>query len=407
MRAAVVYCHCMSIREINEQNVAADVEEVQKRLPAGSVAAVVCEREELLGAYARRMRKAGVALRRLPLCLTAETLDKTEADADVRMVVAVGGNTAADCAKYLGKRWGLPVFAAVGSPCALRVLDPYCLLWSGGIWRCVAGAAPCAAALLQEGVTATDNQLPAAFGDIVATAVHLFDLEATERAAGRTPPADLRERVLDIIYAALEQAAQGGRHDPKTAAVLAQAALDLAALSQQKTVLLHGGAESCARTAHMLFSYESRPPLLHGETAFLFGAVLARMYRAFADAPNVFMPPPDNNLRAEKLCEFLGWRETAAVRAASGRLSSSALTAYRLHEYRDELGGLAADVCKLFEEAKRPFRRLYADDGFGCKGVLDESDVRTVAALAPDTFAVAPSALALMRALGFLERYLP
>ncbi|MDE6399143.1 MAG: hypothetical protein K2L51_07465 [Clostridiales bacterium] len=381
-------------------------EEIARLVPAGSVAAVFAECEETLGAYARLLRKRGITARRLPLHTSVRKLQEMQPDADVRLAVALGGNAAADCAKFWGKTHGLPVFAAVTSPCALRVLSPWCELYDGDVLRPVRGVAPQGAAAVCDLVRAGENELPAAFGELAATAVCLFDGAATARATGRRVNATLYERILDEISDTLAYAAEAGREDAHLPCVLAQASLGAARRLQGEEEIFFGGAECCARTAEMLFGYEARKPMLRGETAFVFGAVLAEMYRAFADAPSAFLPPPDNNLRAERLAEYLGWGELTAAKAATGLRLPVALVAYRLGEYRDELSEFAADACRLFEQAKRTFRRLYRDDGFSLRGALDSSDVRAVVALAPDTFPAGLSALALMRELGFLERYL-
>ena len=381
-------------------------EEIVRLAPAGSVAAVFAEREETLGAYARLLRKRGIMARRLPLHTSVQQLQELRPDADVRIVIALGGNAAADCAKYWGKAHGLPVFAAVSSPCALRVLSPYCELYDRGILRPVQGVAPRGAAVLRDLITADGNELPAAFGDLAATAAHLFDGAATARATGGAVSAALYEQVLDGLSDTVTYATTAGRDDARLPVVLAQASLDTARLLQGEENILYGGAECCVRTAEMLLRHEERKPMLRGETAFVFGATLAELYRAFADAPSVFLPPPDNNLRAERLARFLGWNELTAARAATGCGLHVALAAYRLNEYRDDLSELAADACRLFDQAKRTFRRLYRDDGFSLRGALDGSDARAVIALAPDTFPARLSALSLMRELGFLERYL-
>ena len=67
---------------------------------------------------------------------------------------------------------------------------------------------------------------------------------------------------------------------------------------------------------------------------------------------------------------------------------------------------LACDCVKVFDEAKRLFRRMYPDDGYSLKGKIEPSDLKLCMALAPDTFAVTGSALTLMREFGLLERWL-
>lgn len=382
------------------------VAELAKLLPSGSVAAVVAEKEESVRAYARCLRQTGIVLRRIPLCASVEQADATEIEPDVRLVLAVGGGAAADCAKRIGRTAGRPVFVVVTSPDAVRVLDKYCLLTCDGVLRPVEGTIPCGVAFFADGFAPCADRLPYAFGETCATAVHMFDRETALRCAGGAGKAHVREKVFDCLYAALQHVGERRRDDPALPALLAAESLHIAALLQEEGQgTVYGGADTCARTAHMLFTREDRAPVPYGECAFLFGAVLSDLYTTLAEHHGVFVPPPDNNLRAERLAEYLGLSPLVAALAAA-RPPANGLTAYRLNEYRDELSDLAAEVSRFFAAAKKPFRRLYADDGFSLRGILDASDVRCVLALSPDLFPVCDSALTVMRSLGLLERYL-
>lgn len=369
-------------------------------LPGGGMAGVVAERDETLRDYARRLRKAGIGTRRIPL--TEPLAEKP--DDDVRLLVALGGNRAAAYAKRMARRDGLPVFVVITSPCAVRVLDPVCLDFADA--SVCDGTVPVGAAVAEDLVTACGNELPSAFGDICATALRLFDREAYGSAVGKSYCGAVRERALDITYRALDAVTERRRDDPRLCIRLADLAVKSACLSQAEASFTFGSADDCARAAARLFRFEARPPLSHGEFAFLFGAVLSKMYCAFLEAPSFDFPPPDNNLRADRLTELFGLSEHAAVCAAVRRLKNAELAAYRIQEYRDELYDAAAETVRVFEEAKRRFRRLYADDGFGLRGVLEASDVRLVTALAPDLFPANGSMLTLLREFGVLDRYL-
>lgn len=383
------------------------VAKICELVPSGSTAAAFCEHDEDAHDYARKLRRAGICMRRLPLLSCVEEIEAQTADDDVRLVLAIGGNAAADCAKRYAKKHDLPLFAVVCSPCALRVPSPYATLYDGGVLRPVQGVSPAGYALASDALRRRCDELPSAFGELMTAALCLFDREACLRACGKALPPSVRESVFDSLYDALSVAAREGRESERLPEKLAQTALAVAtSMATLECGGVYGSAESCARTAHMLFLREERPFFALGEAAFLFGSVLCRVFCAFADAPAVFTPPPDNNLRAEKLTEYLGLDDMTAARAAMSKLPNAPLAQYRLHEYRDELSELAADTRRLFDEAKRTFRRLYADDGFSLRGRLDASDVRLVLALAPDLFPACDSALTLLRNLGQMDKYL-
>ncbi len=379
------------------------VSEIASRLPHGSVAALVWGREDHAREYARRLRKAGIVSRPYPASDTVQRAQSVALTEDVRMLVAVGGSKEADFAKYAAKIHNLPVFVAVTHSDAVSVLGKSCVLYNGNELCLCEGKEPFGAAIVPELVP--PEHLPAAFGNICACALSLFDREAYARATGTAICPQLHETVLALVYRALDTVAASNRRNPELPARLAQIALRLSYVSQHED-LAHGAADDCARTADMLFRRENRVAPSRGEFAFVFGAVLCAVYREFVRAPHAFTPPPDNNLRAELLCEYLGWDELTAARAAVSRVRNLGLAAYRINEYRDELISASDEAKKVFDEGKKYFRRLYEDDGYGMKNRIDPSDVKTVTALAPDTHPLRGNALLLMRDLGLLERYL-
>ena len=381
---------------------------VTSRLPSGSVIAVVSASRDAAREYLRPLRQAGISGRWIEVQTDIQALRRIELDDDVRMLVAVGGNAAADCAKWLGHTHARPVFVAVTAPFATTVLDGYCAVREKGICKVLPCAAPVDAALLEGQVTAAPSELPDAFGGICAVAVSLFDREAYARAVGDARQAIVREQAFDVLFALLDEVAEGGRSNPALPFLLAKTSLALARLSQTESVgFVRGSADDCARLAARLWEYEGREPLGQGEGAFIFGSVLCRMYRAFMQSPPLaFLPPPDNNLRAEKLSEYLGLDDFSAARTAVRRVQCVELAAYRMHEYSDELCEVAGEAERVFDAAARWYKRLYADDGYGLQGVVDASDVRTVVALTPDFFPVFGTALTLLREFGVLERYL-
>lgn len=383
------------------------VDEIARIIPKCSAVAVVAQKDSSAPEYMRRLRRAGMAAR---LIVCGENIDDIAAASivdDVRLIVSYGGNKEADFAKRLGKEKNIKVFAVICTPDAVTVLDRFCALYRGNALVLEEGAVPVCAAVASDLLTVKEGDLPSAFGNICAAALGLFDREAYLRAVGKSGSETVRNKAYDLIYRALDITSKHSRADSQLPIELAEISLKLSLLTQAEDFgFVRASADCCARTAEMLLKRESRALMLRGEYAFVFGSVLSKIYREFAGAPCPFAPPPDNNLRAELIGEYLGLEPLTAASAAVSRVKNSGLAAYRIHEYRDELSEIAACSAKIFEEGKKRFKRLYADDGYSMVGKLDSTDVKTVIALAPDMFPVCGNALMLMREFGLLDRFL-
>jgi len=393
---------CMCITQISDGDGITDIAEL---LPAGSAVAVVAAGAENASEYMRKMRRAGIKPRLLVACGEQRRIPCPNIDDDVRLIAAYGGESEADCAKLLGKERKLPVYFVAATPAAITALTPQCRVWCGTALRLSEGAVPVGAAI-DERACELAKDLPDAFGGICAATAGVFDSEAYLRAVGKSVSPEVREEAFNLAYRALD-CAKKGRNASGLCVELARISLRLASLAQSAGLaFVRGAADDCARTAQMLFAREERAQCGRGELAFLFGCALGKTYLEFVSGESGFTPPPDNNYRAEKLCEYLGFDELTAARAAISRMKNAELAAYRVREYREELGLLACDCVKVFDEAKRLFRRMYPDDGYSLKGKIEPSDLKLCMALAPDTFAVTGSALTLMREFGLLERWL-
>lgn len=401
-----VECECGGHSLITRVAEGDGIAEIAGMLPKGSVAAVIAESEDFTRDFMRALRRQGVATRFILSETDERKLRIEDVGDEVRLFIAYGGEREADCAKRYGKLRGLPVFVCVCSPDAVTVLDGYCELWDGDVLVLKEGAVPVGAALARDKLYGSHN-LPSAFGGICAVAAGLFDREAYARATGKTHCAVVREAAFDLLYAALDVAARKERAGADLPFALAEIALKLSLLAQAGGgCWVRGAADECARAASSLFRREERRRLTRGEFAYVFGAVLSNVYREFARMPRAFTPPPDNNLRAERISEYFGIDELASAKLAVGRMKNVGLAAYRVHEYGEELCEIAEESARVFADAKRRFKRMYPDDGYGLTSVIDASDVKTVIALAPDLYPVRGSALTLMREFGLLERYL-
>lgn len=345
------------------------------------------------GEYMRRLRRRGIK------AFAVEGSIPEEA----RAVIAYGGESQFDRAKALGKSAGVPVYLVCASADAVTAWDGRSMAPSFALGETVAPkSAEVACGMV------SDTNLPAAFGAVCSAAVGIFDCEATCRALGHAVPRVESEEAFSLIYEALDAVKTRERGDRELPEMLCSVALRLSRFAEREETCLfvRGGPDDCARTAAMLLTRESRPVRARGELAFIFAAVLCNFYRELLRSPTSFLPPPDNNVRAEKLAEYLGIDEFTAARLAVCKIKNAELVSYRLGEYSDELASRLGDVSTLIDESKKYFRRLYPDDGFSLRGELDSADIRTVLALAPDAFSGGVSALTLMRELGLADRFL-
>lgn len=368
------------------------IEAIAALVPPLCAAGIVAEEDEAAQSVMRALRRKGVLSVRL---------GKSAPPENVRLIVSVGGDRAANGAKRTGAACTLPVFVLLTTD-ARTAIDGF---FTDGALRSTACPYPVGAAIYSPLLSPVS--LPRVFGGICAACISVCDVEAAARLSGKPVPSAAEEKALDLIYEALSQAKKG-RACASLLPTLIRLSLQIGEVGQANDVTFtRGGADDCARAATLLFRKEGRAPLPFSVFAFLFGQTLARLYCAFSESPPMFCAPPDDNLRAARLGEFLGLDPLTAAHAARPRRADYGLTVFRLREYREEVLARAQECVRVFSEAGRLFRRLFPDDGFSLSDVLDESDMKTVIALAPDLFAPTGTLLGLMRDMGVLDRYLP
>lgn len=359
--------------------------------------AVIAKECDFSREYMRRLRRAGISARIFAPTRVAEETERIDTEQS-RLLVALGGEEEIDCAKYLAALKSLPVFVVAASPAAANAYSLSATVEQNGVLVKKTAAAPEGVAVAAEFMDS--SHLPAAFGGICACVLSALDADIYARVTGARPDEQTVNKALDIAYKALDEVKARFRDDPELLPIICDLSIEASRITKS------GAADDCARCAAALFKYEGRECRPFGELKFLFGAVLVNSYRELTVASSSFVPPPDNNRRAEILGEYLGWDDFVSARAAVSKLGDIPLASYRLKEYSEELKSEIGDACALFDESRKYFRRLYRDDGFSLGGYLDPSDFRTVLALAPDTFGDGKNALAVMRDLGLLERYL-
>ncbi len=308
----------------------------------------------------------------------------------VRVVLGVGGGYVCDCAKYIAAFASLKCGMVVRVHSSASFLVPSASIDGGGMPRLFKTDAPkfvlCDTARLQK---ASGNINAALFGEIASRLVALYDWRFSSLVRG--------EKICDEIYDAalgeidgLLAALRGIGRGAETAGILFESGLKLSALAalEDSSRLFCGGDTACALALEMLMKHEERKSRLRGENELLFSMLLLDIYPKIFEArkQDGFLPPPDNNMRLEKLVEYLGANERAAANSITPYLPEKvmALCDYRIGEYEDELKSELKKFSTRLKAAYKIFRRLYSDDGFSLRGYLDVSETQLCLALAPE-----------------------
>ena len=366
---------------------------IAELLPPASVVSVVYSDEKVFGEYASRLRKRGIVAR-----------PYGEIKGDERMVVSLGGGIDAERARIAADTCELPSFVVLASPDASTALSRVCYDYRSPLFgvKCDFPVGIAVAEDLTRG-----EALAGAFGSVCALAVAAFDYEAGARATGKSPDRSVITAANGLCYRVLDLMREYDRESRALPALMATLTVKCALLSQACDFDLNRGShDDCARTAAALFIREGRKVPERGECAFIFATALSRLYRTSLFYGGEFVPPPDDNLRAELMGEYFGLSEMTAARMTACKIKNAPLAAYRVHEYRDELELSVSDACAAVDEGAKYFRRLFPDDGYAARSYFDRADMRTVIAFAPDSRSANITALTLMREFGLLDKYL-
>lgn len=251
-----------------------------------------------------------------------------------------------------------------------------------------------------------DDNLASVFGEIVS-----LDLEAIETAIcaymrGERPSSAAIETAklltsLTETLKPLEKNREAQKHAVITACRTA------ARIAEREPKLLCGsGASQAAEALRMLCEAESREIGMRGETETVLGAYITDFYiKCLTSFRAEF--PPDNNKRIDRVCEYLGSDLKRACVYVSPIFSPQKmrLTEYRLGEFRTEILRLLAALSARQKAAFKVFKRLYPDDGYSIKTLVDTTDIGICVALAPDVFA-ADTLLSYLKQMGKLEKYI-
>ncbi len=330
---------------------------------------------------------------------------------DAKAVVAVGGGKVLDMAKYAAYRLKVPWFSVVTSLSSDSCLAPFSMLYSGGFKEIYVTAPPVGLIADTNILSGAGEALVAAgYGLAVSKRLAVLDWEFSSKLTG--------EKYCPFIagYAvtAAENAESLGeslmRGDKKAVESLAENVLRLSLLSQimKNSRLSNGGGTHLCFALSGVMESAGRKPRLYGETAYLSAIFLSKVYRAFLRAElTEFLPPPDLNLRAEKLAAVFHTTEAAALKKVRPYMpmEAYAVASHKYREYRADFFASADNAVTALEHSVKAFRRMYGDAGYWIKNYISEQDYRTALALAPD-LREKYTVLTYMRDLGLLDRYL-
>ena len=365
---------------------------VQTVVPAGCGLILLKQDGFDVADLSRNLRRAGYKVyeRTVAVGDGCGELRRLKPQDDVRMVLGVGGGFVADCAKYAAAQNALPSGMIVRVHSSPSFLVPSAALTEESVPRLFKTDSPkmllCDTALLNNG----SDINAAAFGSVVSRLVALFDWKFASVVRNEVFCPEIYEAALGEIDFVLSRLRGISRYDRAVGKILLESGLKLSALCAMSgsSRLFSGGDTACALALKMLQTHESRPSRLQGENEFLFSLLLTEIYpKMFAARKEKgFLPPPDNNMRLERLKEYFGMSEHAAAGNITEYPSDEKMKLYdyRIGEYEQELSGELMRLKTRLTDAYRIFRRLHGDDGYFIKSYMDVSEARLCLALAPE-----------------------
>ncbi len=266
------------------------------------------------------------------------------------------------------------------------------------------GAKPVAAAF---DVADADDNLASSFGEIASLDLCAFDSFFGARMRGEEDDGELYGEVAALVTKLTDALSPCVKNRKKAAELIVEAGKSAARIIERCPGLLHtSGAAQMTEAVRMLYCAEERPIAMRGETEFLLGAFVTDFYIKNLEG-KILEFPPDNNKRIDSLCEYFH----ADVRRACIHTSAvypplkMRLCEYRRSEFKHEFLTRLGGVKRRRAAAFTVFKRLYPDDGYALKNLVDRSDLGICLALAPDVFS-ADTMLSFLKQTGRLEKYI-
>lgn len=412
-------CACGERHELNASFfMGADAEEntaaaMQTLAPSGCGVLLLFEKGFDVSDTARYLRRGGYLVHRMEIERGAgfAELEKQPPSDDVRAVLAVGGGFIADCAKYIAAYSGLECGVVVRAHSSASFLVPSAAIDGGGMPQLFKTRAPKLIVCQPDKLPDSHTFNAAAFGSITSRLIALFDWKFSHIVRGEKLCRAIYETALGEIDGVLARLKGVTRDERGIKETLTESGLRLSALACMSggSRLFSGGDTACALALQTLFAHEGRKSRLQGENEFLFALLLTECYPKLFTVRKEqgFLPPPDNNMRLEKLKEFFGVNERAAAQSITPYVPEKLLSLYdyRINEYSDELKEELKMLQVRLRAAYKIFKRLYSDDGYSLQNYMEESEARLCLALAPEMRAKF-TALTHLKNTGVTDAYL-
>lgn len=369
--------------------------------------------------------KLGIAVERIlrrlqlnvqrDLTLVKSGLDKKILDAfciaeGVRAVVSVGGGRAADAAKYIAFKHGLPVAIVATSSATISYILPSALVLDDGFTIKITTNLPDVFVGDYDIIcTQSSSHLASGFGELASRIFSVFEYKFCCLLSGKplcNNCLDELTSIADSVLTALKGYTKGVNGVVELLIENGERLCRLGGLAENDMIFC-GADSSFSASISMLFGYEKREKKMWGENEFVLSRILAKVYRGILDSTDCFMPPPDNNKRLNALTEYYGVSQISAAKHVVNIISAEGLRLklYRLNEYKQELYSAITEVDCLLEEAYKIFKRLYDDDGYSLINYIDSADAQLAIALAPDCMQQ-DTMLVLLKNMGYLEKYI-
>lgn len=252
-----------------------------------------------------------------------------------------------------------------------------------------------------------DKNLASLFGEVVALDLAAFDLTFGAYMRGERADGTTASDIAKLITETTAELKSNEKNRTKAAETLVRAGEKCARIVERTPELLHNsGAAQTAEALRMLYAAEDRPLGMRGETEMLLSAYVTEFYiKSLTTVKTEF--PPDNSRRIDSVCEYFGTdvRRACVYATAIYPPMKMRLYEYRRDEFRTEQLRMLYEIKRRHSAAWQVFKRLYPDDGYGLKTLIDKTDIGICLALAPDVFA-AESMLSFIKQTGRLERYI-
>ena len=252
-----------------------------------------------------------------------------------------------------------------------------------------------------------DKNLASLFGEIVALDLAAFELTFGARMRGERADETVVADVAKLVNETTAELKSMEKDRVKAAETLVLAGERSARIVERCPALLHNsGASQTAEALRMLYAAEDRPLAMRGETEMLLSAYVSEFYiKSLTTVKPEF--PPDNNKRIDSVCEYFGTdvRRACVYASAIYPPVKMRLYEYRRDEFRTEQLRMLHELKRRHSAAWQVFKRLYPDDGYGLKSLIDKTDIGICLALAPDVFG-ADTMLSFLKQTGRLEKYI-